>query len=432
MKKTPLMLIVAVVMVLAAVFLSRRDQVARTPASEIGKPLLSGFEELLAGGSVHTMTLKKGAEQTTLELGDSGWRIKEQFGYPVDFAKLQRTLLGLAEVKVGQVMRGMRLSESDTTTIKWLGQDNKELASLNLGQTRKTEAPADQPWMRGEGGRFVTRGADDTVYLVSDSLSDFSADPKNWLDTQILSLPSADIAKIQVAHADGETYTLSKVDGDLTLDNVGEDEEFDTTKRYTIGGALSYLRFAELADPSLDEDTTGIATGAVFRATDNHGKVYEARLGGSPEGKTERYVKVSVTVPPAEPEEAVEGEAESIKSAREARAKEREELAKAAQEQNTKLSPWLFLISNSNAETLSTRRATLVKPKEEPAVEEPESADKPEKSGDNEAATETTQETAAAAVESEAKAVAATPVTTTPLELSIDIPANVEAVPAED
>lgn len=414
MKKLPQLVIVAVVLVAAALFVNRRDRTVGRPAAEIGQPLMPGLEDTLAGGKVQTLALAQGEKTATVELGDGGWTVKEQFGYPADFARLQRVLLDLAKVKVGQVVPGATLVSNETTTVQWRDAAGASLGGVRLGQTRKAQAREDQPWGGGDAGRFVAREGSDKVFLVRETLNDFTADAKSWVDTQIVSVPATDIASVAIEHPDGEKVELTKKDGgDLTLVGLGEKEEFDTSKRYGVGGALSYLRFAEVADPALADDVTGLETAVVYRATTAKGQTYTVRVGRSPEGKTERYARFAVTLEPAEPEAVPENEDEAAKTARETRAKERAELEKGTAELNAKLSPWLFLLNSYNADNMTLRRSALVKAKPEPAAEPAAEDAKPE-----EAKGEADQEAKPTEAAAEEKATA----TTAPVEAPKEAP----------
>lgn len=368
MKSLPKLLIAAVVLVGVAVALSRRDQATRKPAPEVGQRLVPGFAGVLAGGTVQSVVLRHGSDSATLALGENGWTVKEQHGYPADFAKLRRVLPTLGDLKIGQVLAGASLDTNETTTVQWLDAAGKVLGGVRIGQTRQAPAKDDAPWGGPAGGRFVAREGSDKVFLVSDALTEFSADSKSWVDTQLLSVPATDIDAVTIAHPDGETVELAKDGGDLTLKGLADTEEFDASKRYGVGGALSYLRFSEVVDPALGDEVTGLSTATVYRASTAKGQTYEVRIGGkAPDGKTERYAKFAVTLAPAEPEAVPENEDEAAKTAREARAKERADLEKATAELNAKLSPWTFLIGSYNAENMTHRRAALVKEKAKPA-----------------------------------------------------------------
>jgi len=364
MKKLPLMLIAAAMLVGLAALMSHRERTRGRPAPELGQRLVPGFASVLAGGSIQTIAISRGETTSTLELGENGWTVREQFGYPADFARLQRLLPTLGEVKIGQVLAaGAALDPAETTIVQWLDASGKVIGGVRLGQTRQAPAREDQPYGAPAGGRFVSREGDAKVYLVGDALTEFDADPKSWVDKQLLSVAATDVETVRIEHADGETVELAKNGGDLTLLGLADSEEFDASKRYGVGGALSYLRFSDVADPALADDVTGLATATVYRATTSRGQSFEARIGASPDGSTERYARFAVTLAPAVPEEVAEEEDEAAKAAREARASERAALEQSTAELNAKLSGWTFLVGSYNADNMTLRRAALVKEK---------------------------------------------------------------------
>jgi hypothetical protein len=185
-------------------------------------------------------------------------------------------------------------------------------------------------------------------------------------------VPSTEIESVTITHPDGETLELAKDGGDLSLRGLAENEAFDTSKRYGVSGALSYLRFNALADPTLADDVTGLASAVVYRATSSKGQIYEVRVGGVAEGGTDRHARFSVALKPAVPEEIPEDEDEAAKAEREKRSQARVELEKTTAELNAKLEPWVFRISASSADNMTYRRSALVK--EKPAETKPAEA----------------------------------------------------------
>jgi len=266
---------------------------------------------------------------------------------------------------------GAALDPAETTVVQWLDASGKVIGGVRLGQTRQAPAREDQPsYGEPAGGRFVSREGDDKVYLVGDALTEFDADPKSWVDKQLLSVAATEVETVRLEHADGEKVELAKNGGDLTLQGLADNEEFDAAKRYGVGGALSYLRFSDVADPALGDDVTGMATASVYRATTTKGQTFEARIGASPEGSTDRYARFSVTLAPAVPEEvSEEADEAAAKAARETRASELAALEQSTDALNAKLSGWTYLIGSYNADNMTLRRAALVK--EKAAVENP-------------------------------------------------------------
>lgn len=396
MKKNITLLVVAAVLVGVYLFMSGQERAVRKPAGEVGKLLLPGFEKLLTSGDIQGVRVARGEETVTIELGEKEWKVKELFGYPADFGRLQRVLTSLTQVKVGQVLPGAKLDTAETTEVTWLDKGGQSLGGVRLGQTRQAPAREDSPWGGGFDGRQVARPDSESVYLVSESLSEFATDAKSWVDTQILSVTSSDVEEVTIEHPDGEVVKLSKEGGQLTLEGLAENEEFDTSKRYGVSGALSYLRFTDLADPELSDEVSGFSTGVVYRATSSKGQIYEVRVGNKKEDGTDRYARFGVSLKEAEAEEAAEDEDDEAKAAREKRQRERVELERSTAELHEKLSPWVFCIASGGGDNMSMRRAGLVKEKK---VEEKKEEEKEEVAAEKQEdqAAETKDEVAEAA-----------------------------------
>jgi len=232
----------------------------------------------------------------------------------------------------------------------------------------------------------VSPEGDSRVYLVANALSGITAEPIAWVDAQIVSVPSADIDAVEIRHPEGETVTLARNGGELTIPGLADDEEFDASKRWGVSGALSFLRFTQLADPSLDDAVTGMDQPVVYRATTRKRLVYEVHLGTSPEGSEERFARFSVSAPPLEQMDAIpEDEDSEVKAAMDERVREQASLLNQVDELNARLRGWTFRISPSHAEHLMFRRDDLVKAKAAPQAEETDSvgdsADSGEPSG---------------------------------------------------
>ena len=110
-----------------------------------------------------------------LSAGDNGWVIDSYFGYPASRERLINNLLRLAELKVGQVVRGKK--PGSTTALKLFGADGATLGELNLGEKHPKY---------GHGRYLVFEG--ETV-LVADALEPFDGDEKQWLNTKIVDEP---------------------------------------------------------------------------------------------------------------------------------------------------------------------------------------------------------------------------------------------------
>lgn len=337
-------IVMLLVVALALLGLAKLTSVRNRPVTSgrLDKPVLAGLDV----NAVRAIDIRKGGEALRLARQESAWVVTNAHGYPADFAKVRQNLIAIKDLKIGDVQRGMRLEGPEVITVDLQGDAGKSLATLRLGSQRQRQGGDEMGFSMPGEGRYVATGQSDEAYLVKDSLTSFTPDAKSWMDTQLLSIPAADIEKIELAGA-GETVTLDRSSGTLRLEGINDAaEEFDTSKSYGVESALNYLRFEEIAPPSLTPEQTGIVTGRTFRATLKNGEIYTASVGAAADGASGRYARFAAELKPATTNDA-------------ARAQQERRVA----ELSRTLSPWTFVISSYAAENLTRSRADLVKPK---------------------------------------------------------------------
>ena len=294
-----------------------------------------------------------GEDKLVLHAGENGWTIDSLYGYPADVKKIRENLLKLQELKVGQVVRGKKLDGATAVEVK--DAAGKVMASVALGDKHMSK-PRGQAQQFGGGGypdgRYVKFG--DYIVLVNDALDAFDGDAKKWTDARIASVPASEVASVSYSSPNGK-LTLARKDSGWELAGLGENEELDGSKTYSLDSALSYLDFASVADPKLDEKTLGFATGYVYSVTLKDGKTYTAKVGAKV--GSENYFKLSASFVPAGTNVTVNAECE-----------------KAVKEFNDRTAKWVYTIQSYSAESMCKTRSDLVKAKEakknEPAAKE--------------------------------------------------------------
>lgn len=289
-----------------------------------------------------------GAGKLTLAAGEKGWSVESLYGYPADVTKIRENILKLQELKVGQVARGKKLAEPKTVELK--DSAGKPLASVTLGQTHMSKPRGQAAQFGGGGypdGRYVKFG-DETV-LVKDALEAFDGDVKKWVETRIASVPASEVTTVTFAKGK-EKVVLSRKDSKWELAGLGDKEELDSSKTYSLDSALSYLDFASVADPKLTDAELGFATGSTYTVTLKDGKTYTANVGAS--SGSDRYFKVSAAFSPVGTNATVNAACE-----------------KAVKEFNERTAKWVYTISSYSAESMAKERKDLVKAKEKPAAE---------------------------------------------------------------
>ena len=309
-----------------------------------GKPVLPAFDV----SEVSKVEIG-GAKKLTLAASDNGWTIETLFGYPADVTKIRENLLKLKDLTVGQTANGKKIDSGTPVELK--DAKGKVLASTTLGGQHMSKPKGQAAQFGGGGypdGRYVKFG--DGVVLVKDTLDAFDGDPKKWCESRICSVPSSDVKEVMYAKG-GETVKLTRKDSTWSLEGLGDKEELDTSKTYSLDSALSYLDFNGVADPTKPEAEFGFATGAVYTVSLKNGQSYTAKVGDK--SGSDRYFKVSAAFSPVG-----------------TNATENASLEKAVKEFNDRTGKWTYLISSYSADSMSKSRKDLVKAKEEPKKDE--------------------------------------------------------------
>jgi hypothetical protein len=309
-----------------------------------GKSILPGFD----ASEVARIEIG-GAKKLALAATDAGWTLESLYGYPADMKKIRENLLKLKDLKVGQSAPGRKIAAGTEVSLK--DAQGKQVASVVLGEQHFSKPRGQAAQFGGGGypdGRYVRFG--DAVVLVKDALDAFDGDPKKWCESRICSVPSADVKDVSYTK-DGKTVKLSRKDSTWTLEGLGEKEELDTSKTYSLDSALSYLDFNGIADPKKPEAEFGFATGSVYTVSLKNGQSYTAKVGGA--SGSDRYFKVAAAFSPVG-----------------TNATENATLEKAVKDFNAKTGKWTYLISSYSADSMSKSRKDLVKAKEEPKKDE--------------------------------------------------------------
>ncbi|MDD2455544.1 MAG: DUF4340 domain-containing protein [Kiritimatiellae bacterium] len=338
----------AAAVLVALAYFSSSSRKVKAP-SQVGKPVLPQID---LSEVARIETGLPDSPKLVIESSDSGWVIKSLFGYPADIAKIRANLLALKDLKTGHVASGKKLDSP--TLVDLQDASGKSLAALRLGDKHMRQPAGEMAQYGGGGyasGRYVAAAGSDTVVLVKETLEAFDGDPKSWTETQISSVPSADVTAIELA-GQGKTLKLQKKDGQWSLDGLGEKEEFDTSKSYSLESALSYLNFNNILDPALSDEELGMTTGSVYKVFLKNGESYTAKIGNAMDG-TDKAFRISAAFTPTGTNET-----------------ENAEITKKVDEFNAKAAKWTYAISSYSADNMTKKRADLVKAKEEPKKEE--------------------------------------------------------------
>lgn len=407
MKKSSLMLLLvaAVVLIALSVFTSKSR---RPPLGASGQKV---FQQL-AINNIERVVVTSADKRIALTMQGDRWVCTNAFNYPIQFDKFKKAILKLDELK-GQIVIAdasrrdalkMNLPSSgknkDTlgTLVEMLAADGKPVATLLLGEQRMRKPKGGGPEGSFGGypdGRYLSPDGGNTVYLVGETMDDFAADEKSWLDTELTSLYSSDVATIAIRHPGQPETRLSKPAGKtiFEVEGLAADEETDDVKASSAAGALSYLRFDDVASPTLTDAQTGMNEPTVFEIVATNGEVYAASLGASTNsgGSDARYLRLKVSLPPAIGVDAANTNAVNA----------RKEQEKKVADLNARFAGWTYVITSYKADSMTVKRDAIVRKKAKPAATNETSAatapkvEEPKKSEEPKAGTATSDATPA-------------------------------------
>lgn len=300
-----------------------------------------------------------GDDRVTLERTDAGWGLVERGGYVVDFSKVKELVMGVARLEIAEPKTskpeyferlGVQDPSAEGATSKLVSlydASKNPLASLVIGKA-------------GKGGRGVlVRPADgNQVYLCKESIR-ANADPKTWLDREILRLDNDRVQSVTIDHPDSPDVEISRDPENHTqfvVENVpeGRKPSFPGVAN-SVATSLSYLGLDDVRPLSeVQMGDTPLATTTV-RCTD--GLVLELQVSKQ-DGKTWVHVEASFDepqvvgpspAPQASDEEGAETEDDATEEDPHSPEKVRQEVA----DLNARLADWAFEIPQYKADVLA-------------------------------------------------------------------------------
>ncbi|MBS3743167.1 MAG: DUF4340 domain-containing protein [Wenzhouxiangellaceae bacterium] len=376
MNRNRFLMLVAVTLA-AAVLVALLDRPERSNPEEIPATLLPGLDEAVNRIAAVDVVAPGGKIAVSLRRDEDRWRVPEKDGYEADFAQVVAFLRTLAEVGAEAPKTddpdwysrlGVQSVEAPDATGRRIDFPGREFASVIIGQADPS----------GEGS-YARRAGEQRSWLL-DRIVEVPVDPVAWLEPGIMDIPSSDIARVVIRHADGAVVRLDRAgDSDpvFVLRDVPEGREAGGEwKRNAIANGLRGLNLEDVRrfEPPLPEDATRV----LFTTTD--GLNFVAALF---ERDDAHWVHFTVSAEnAAEPAEAATDPAQSMPDADEVDASGDGEKAAGERLANavgvdSRLSPWLFAIPERRYDDLTRRMEDLLAPLEDEQVGAASPADVP-------------------------------------------------------
>ena len=390
-KQLIILVVAAIVLAVFAYFVNRsHDDVWQDGGQTGGATILpADFDS----ASINQVTLRSADKSITLEKKDDGWKVKDRYGYPANFAELKEFMYDLTETRIAQnitvdeTQRGdlHLVPDQGAVTVTLADQDGNALQTLVFGKKiEKDSGQPQMPSMMGMGGGAIPVGRylelpDHRVITTNHTFGLVDEPVSFWLDKEFFKI--SDLKNATLSENGEPLWSVSRdlKTADFTLlAEIPADKEIDNTRLNSIKSAFSWIRFNDVADPAAKPEDIGMDKQKVLTAMDFDGFVYTIRFGATVNGK--QYLSLNVEwkgdltrIPPADekPEDKDRLDAEFSRKIKEKQNK--------AKELNDRLSPWTYEVGTYALSNVNKTLAELLKDKPKPAPAEEKPAAEEEK-----------------------------------------------------
>ncbi|MGJ8642946.1 MAG: DUF4340 domain-containing protein [Luteolibacter sp.] len=197
----------------------------------------------------------------TLTKKDGSWVVTQRDGFSADTSAINELLRSVANLKVTQGIEagpsfaarfGMDKNSSDPTqhglTATFKDSSGEELATVSFGKNLDA-AGSTSPFGGGSTGRYVRNHADDSgFYAVSEMFSALSADPKDWLLENFLTIEKIQTIDLTQPGSDTSEWTLTRENenSDFKFTEAFPGVNIDTAATAPLKSLFSYARFEDV------------------------------------------------------------------------------------------------------------------------------------------------------------------------------------------
>jgi len=239
----------AVIAIVLAVVGQRQSM----PETGAGSLLIPGLAASL--NDVQRMIITRAGAETvaTLVRGEAGWSVAEKAGYVADIAKVRQALVSLSEA---------RIIEAKTSNPEYYGRlgvesvDAEGASGTAVAIEAATAFPVlilgDEP---NDSSRYVRRASEQASFLI-DRNPEIPDTAAQWLVTDIIDVPSANVQSVTIKHSDGEEIAISKAsaaDTGFTVSAIPEGRELSYPGvANVIGNTLRELKLDDVAKASVE------------------------------------------------------------------------------------------------------------------------------------------------------------------------------------
>jgi hypothetical protein len=198
------LMIAALAAISGALYLSTQRNLPRDVHGSVLWPALASELD-----TVTSLSVLKGSTTPSVTVHKQGqqWTVAERANYPADVPKLRKLLLALSDAKIREE------KTSNPANYAIIGVEDPTKPGATGTQIDLTAKDGKHGLIVGKsvaGGNFVRRAGESTSYVVEPGIS-LEAEPRYWIDTALLDIPSDKIQRIEFKPATGPVYAVHRV-----------------------------------------------------------------------------------------------------------------------------------------------------------------------------------------------------------------------------
>lgn len=182
--------------------------------------------------AVDRIKIEAGSNSAVLSKQSENWVLPNHDNFPADQKNVTQLLDKLAAMKKGwpvattsSASRRFKVAEDEYERKLTLLTNNEVLAQLYIGNS---------PGFRKV---HVRNADDDEVFSVAFNTWEASADSDDWINKSLLTFSAEDLLRIEMSN-----FVLQRVDGELQLADLTDEEEIDKQAAQTLVNSLSNLQ----------------------------------------------------------------------------------------------------------------------------------------------------------------------------------------------
>ena len=184
---------------------------------------------------------------TKLAKRDNTWVVANRDDFPADVSAIKSTLINIADLTVIEQktskpenyaridVAGIDQEESKSVLVDVLDGADAQLASLIVGKKRTGGALGSQ--------NYYVRKSDSATALLVEGALDIGTTPKDWMDTEIVDIPTERIRQVKITRGDETPILVTKAqrkDNFFSLDTVPTG--FEAKSRAVVSGFGAMLQ----------------------------------------------------------------------------------------------------------------------------------------------------------------------------------------------